>query len=155
MTLYSDSEYLVNAMTQGWVKRWKEKAANVDLWEKLLALCDVHRVEFVWVRGHAGNAGNEASDRLSFAALKRPDLPVDEGYVQRAADDKSSVKITREGQLCRRCAIPVVKRTPRKKPKPGQQCYFEYYLYCPQCHATYLVDDAKRRVEGSAAPTLL
>jgi ribonuclease HI len=56
VTLYSDSEYLVNAMMQGWVCRWQrdnwwrnkeERAANVDLWEKLLDLCNKHQVEFV------------------------------------------------------------------------------------------------------------
>jgi ribonuclease HI len=89
VTLYSDSEYLVNAMTLGWVQRWKanhwkrnkrEKASNVDLWERLLALCERHQVEFVWVKGHAGQRENERCDQLSNQASMKQDLPIDEGY---------------------------------------------------------------------------
>jgi len=88
--LYSDSEYLVKAMTLGWVERWKskgwkrtkkEKAANPDLWERLLEVSSQHDVEFVWVKGHAGNPENERCDRLSSLALKAPNLPEDAGYV--------------------------------------------------------------------------
>lgn len=89
VTLYSDSQYLVQAMREGWARRWrangwqrsrKAMAANPDLWERLLRLCEVHTVEFRWVKGHAGDAENEACDRLADAALRRPDLPPDEGY---------------------------------------------------------------------------
>ncbi len=87
--LYSDSRYLVDAVTKGWARRWQKngwwrnkekKAANIDLWEKLLALCDQHQVQFIWVKGHAGHPLNERCDELSMAALQQPDLPVDEGY---------------------------------------------------------------------------
>ncbi len=100
--LYSDSEYLVNAMTQGWVLRWKanhwkrnkrEKALNVDLWERLLALCERHRVEFVWVKGHAGLRENERADRLSMEALKRQNLPIDEGYEISRSEKQISMDI--------------------------------------------------------------
>ena len=89
VTLYSDSEYLVRAMNEGWARRWKsnrwkrnkhDKALNVDLWERLLALCDRHQVEFVWVKGHAGLRENERCDQLSMQALRREDLPPDKGY---------------------------------------------------------------------------
>ncbi len=89
--LHSDSQYLVRAINEGWAKRWKKKgwhrsgstkALNPDLWEKLLALCEKHQVEFVWVKGHAGNPENERCDQLSYAALTAPDLPEDEGYKQ-------------------------------------------------------------------------
>lgn len=89
VTLYSDSQYLVDAMMKGWAVAWKkknwwrtnrERAANADLWERLLALCEEHLVEFRWIRGHAGNLENERCDQLSRAALLKPDLPVDEGY---------------------------------------------------------------------------
>src|SRR5213595_978974 len=68
VTVYSDSQYVVNAMMSGWVAAWKqrdwwrtnkERAVNVDLWQKLLELCQIHQAEFVWVRGHAGNKENE------------------------------------------------------------------------------------------------
>lgn len=87
--LHSDSKYLVDSMSKGWVRRWKEKgwwrtkkekALNVDLWKRLLTACDKHQVEFVWVKGHAGNPENERADELSTLLLKRLDLPPDEGY---------------------------------------------------------------------------
>lgn len=87
--LFSDSQYLVNAMTKGWVQRWKarnwlrtktEKAKNSDLWEKLLALCSRHEVSFHWLRGHDGHVENERCDQLAVAAASVNDLPADEGY---------------------------------------------------------------------------
>jgi ribonuclease HI len=87
--LYSDSQYLVNAMTKGWAARWKkhgwmrnsrEKALNPDLWERLLALCEVHQVSFVWLRGHAGTPENERCDQLSARARLQAGLPADAGY---------------------------------------------------------------------------
>ena len=102
VTLYSDSEYLVNAMTQGWVLRWRanhwkrnkrEKALNVDLWERLLALCKRHQVEFVWVKGHTGLRENERCDRLSLEALKRQNLPSDEGYEISRSEKQISMDI--------------------------------------------------------------
>ena len=93
--LCSDSRYLVDAMTKGWALRWqkngwrrnkKEKASNIDLWEKLLSLCTQHEVEFEWVKGHAGIHANERCDVLAAAAMKRPGLPVDEGYEQRSGN---------------------------------------------------------------------
>ena len=89
VTLHTDSQYLVNSVTKGWARRWqrngwmrnkKEKAINPDLWERLLTLLKTHQVEFVWVRGHAGNAGNERCDHLAREAAERPDLPPDPGY---------------------------------------------------------------------------
>lgn len=89
VTIYTDSQYLADAVMKGWVKRWrandwmrnkKEKALNPDLWEKLLHLCEEHEVEFVWVRGHAGDPENERCDGLSMQAAQRKDLPPDVGY---------------------------------------------------------------------------
>jgi ribonuclease HI len=87
--LYSDSEYLVNAIELGWAKRWRAKswrrstgepALNPDLWERLLNHCDRHEVKFHWVRGHAGNPENERADRLAVQAASQPGLPPDEVY---------------------------------------------------------------------------
>ncbi|MGL5034303.1 MAG: ribonuclease HI [Microcystaceae cyanobacterium] len=89
VTLYSDSQYLVDAMTKGWAKRWrangwkrnaKDMAKNPDLWERLLKLCQHHEVKFIWVRGHSGNKENERCDRLAVAASRSKDLLTDEGY---------------------------------------------------------------------------
>ncbi len=89
VTLHSDSQYLVNAVTQGWVKRWQakgwmraknEKALNVDLWLALLPLLEKHDVTFVWVRGHVGNPDNERCDVLARQAATQEDLPPDAVY---------------------------------------------------------------------------
>ena len=72
--LTSDSKYLVDAVTKGWVYGWKKKgwkksdntpALNVDLWERLLPLLQKHEVEFNWVKGHAGHPENERCDKLA------------------------------------------------------------------------------------------
>jgi ribonuclease HI len=87
--LYSDSRYVVDGLTKGWAKKWRRndwrkstggKALNIDLWERLLSLCDRHEVHFIWVKGHAGNAGNERCDQLATQAANLPNLPSDEGY---------------------------------------------------------------------------
>ncbi|MDP4176013.1 MAG: ribonuclease HI [Bacteroidota bacterium] len=89
VTLYTDSQYLVNSIMKGWAKKWKsngwkrnkkDKAVNVDLWEKLLALLDKHDVEFKWLKGHAGHIENELCDKLSKQSASSRDLPVDPGY---------------------------------------------------------------------------
>ncbi|HSW39764.1 MAG TPA: ribonuclease HI [Acidobacteriota bacterium] len=89
VNLYSDSQYLINAMEKGWAHRWraagwnrnrKEKALNPDLWERLLVLCDMHKVAFHWVRGHAGHPENERCDELATTAARGADLAVDSGY---------------------------------------------------------------------------
>lgn len=89
VTLHSDSQYLVDAITKGWVKRWQsknwmrnkdERALNVDLWLQLLPLLEEHTVTFVWVRGHVGNPDNERCDVLAKQAAAQSDLPPDEGY---------------------------------------------------------------------------
>lgn len=78
--LYSDSQYVVNALSQGWAKRWrengwmrnkKEKALNPELWDELLKLCEIHTVRPNWVKGHAGHPENERCDRLAVAQSKR------------------------------------------------------------------------------------
>ena len=88
-TLYTDSQYVVNAMTKGWVERWRangwrrnknDKALNHDLWEQMLSLCRRHKVEFVWVRGHADNRENERCDLLAREAAQGQNLPPDTGY---------------------------------------------------------------------------
>jgi ribonuclease HI len=89
VTLYSDSQYLVNAIEKGWARRWqangwmrnkKEKAINPDLWERLLDLCKIHEVRFEWLRGHAGHDENERCDELATAAAHGSNLAIDEVY---------------------------------------------------------------------------
>lgn len=89
VTLYSDSKYVVDSITKGWVYGWKKrgwiksdkkKALNVDLWERLLPLLEKHQVEFVWVKGHAENVENERCDELARGAIASGDLLEDENY---------------------------------------------------------------------------
>lgn len=98
--LYSDSQYLVNAIRQGWAVRWrengwrrnrKEPAINPDLWARLLEHTERHKVEFRWLRGHAGHPENERCDRLAVAAANAPNLAIDFGY-------ESTVRNSRQGQ---------------------------------------------------------
>ncbi len=74
VTLYSDSQYVCNALKLGWAKKWrdnnwmrnkKEKALNEELWEQLLDLYDYHKVDVIWVKGHAGHIENERCDKLA------------------------------------------------------------------------------------------
>lgn len=89
VAIYSDSRYVVDGITKGWARRWQrndwckstgDKALNIDLWERLLSLCERHDVQFVWVKGHAGNPGNERCDQLANQAANQRSLPSDEGY---------------------------------------------------------------------------
>lgn len=72
--LYSDSKYIVDAVNQGWAKKWRangwkrgknEPALNSDLWAKLLDLLETQSVTFIWVKGHAGHPENERCDTLA------------------------------------------------------------------------------------------
>ena len=78
--LYSDSQYVCNALKLGWARKWqqnnwmrnkKEKALNPELWERLLKLCDIHDVEPIWVKGHAGHPENERCDRMAVAESQK------------------------------------------------------------------------------------
>lgn len=89
VTLFTDSQYLVNAITRGWVRRWQRNgwkrsrgapALNADLWRQLLKLLDTHEVTFRWIRGHEGDPDNERCDMLAKKAALQPDLPPDPGY---------------------------------------------------------------------------
>lgn len=77
VVLTTDSQYLVKGMTEwipGWIRRgWKnskkEDVLNRDLWERLLELTRIHRVEWAWIRGHNGHQENERCDALARAAI--------------------------------------------------------------------------------------
>jgi ribonuclease HI len=153
VTLYSDSQYLVDAIMKAWAVKWKknnwwlnnkERAKNIDLWEKLLPLCETHQVEFRWVKGHAGNQENERCDHLSMTALRQPNLPADDGYENKP--EAEGVRPTmQEGEPCRKCSTPVIKKKGRWK--PSRDYYYEYHLFCPKCQTAYHIEDAKRFVE--------
>lgn len=80
VTVYSDSQYFVNAMTKGWAFSWKaknwrrsgnEKVLNPDLWQELLDLWEKHEIRAVWVKGHAGHPENERCDALAVGEIKK------------------------------------------------------------------------------------
>ena len=100
ITLYTDSQYIADSINQRWVYKWrekgwrrgkKEKAQNVDLWEKILDLLDEHVVEVKWLRGHAGDPENERADLLAVQASRGPELQIDEYYEKFSARDPSFI----------------------------------------------------------------
>jgi ribonuclease HI len=170
VALYTDSQYMIDGITKGWAQRWRsnnwqrdgEPVTNHDLWQKLLNLCNAQKVTFNWVKGHSGIAENERCDELARQAANGRNLSTDEGYKGQSAAvlpektpgnaAKSNAKITVEGQPCRKCGTPVVKKTPKRVPlKPEQTYYYDYYLLCPGCNTMYTVEEAKVPVER---PTL-
>lgn len=80
VTIYSDSKYFVDGVEKGWAKSWrangwrkgdKSPAKNPDLWERVLNLLEMHEVELVWLKGHAGHPENERCDEMAVAQSKR------------------------------------------------------------------------------------
>jgi ribonuclease HI len=93
VTLYSDSRYVVDAISKSWVLKWRKNGwnrrddsgkvkpvLNQDLWLQMLDLCEKHQTTFEWVRGHAGNEGNERCDQLARMAATGTVLGIDIGY---------------------------------------------------------------------------
>ena len=87
--LYSDSKYLTDAINKGWLESWvkngwrkadKKPVLNIDLWERLMHLKDRHCVNFIWVKGHAGNKYNEICDALAVNAYTNAANYIDENY---------------------------------------------------------------------------
>ena len=86
VTLTSDSKYVLDALINGWAKAWqangwrksdKSAALNTDLWEKLLSEVEKHKIDYVWVKGHAGHPYNERCDQLAVTAYKQDNLKED------------------------------------------------------------------------------
>ena len=77
--LYSDSKYVIDALEKGWAVLWrkngwrkadKKPALNPDLWETLLALTEMHKLHYHWVKGHAENEYNNRCDQMAVAQWK-------------------------------------------------------------------------------------
>ena len=88
--VYSDSNYVVKAVTEKWLDNWQrrgwKKVKNVDLWVRFLEVYGRHRVTFHWLKGHAGHPENERCDALAVdagagAAARGEQLPEDSGYM--------------------------------------------------------------------------
>jgi len=85
ITIYSDSQYVVKAVQEGWLKNWvatnfKGGKKNKDLWLHYHDLARRNNIRFVWVKGHASNPHNNRCDELATAAADGKDLLVDEEY---------------------------------------------------------------------------
>jgi len=78
--VFTDSQYIAKAFTENWLENWqkngwktagKKAVKNRELWERLLAQAAIHRLEWQWIRGHAGHPENERCDQLAVAARDR------------------------------------------------------------------------------------
>ena len=85
VTLYSDSAYMVNAFEKGWLDSWRKNGwrkangddvKNVDLWERLTELTQIHRTAFVWVKGHSDNEWNNRCDKLARGEITKYRLQI-------------------------------------------------------------------------------
>jgi ribonuclease HI len=86
VAVHSDSRYIVDAINKGWLENWMaqgwrrgkgakkgrgQPVLNVDLWQRLVKLLEVHQVEFHWIPGHMGYPGNEWADRLAVSHIPK------------------------------------------------------------------------------------
>ena len=91
----SDSRYVINAMSKGWLRGWKARGwltankqpvKNEELWKRLDAAAAAHQVDWTWIRGHAGHQENERCDELAVAAAQASGLLEDTGFEQPEED---------------------------------------------------------------------
>lgn len=84
VTIYSDSEYVINAIEKGWLWNWEKKnfnkKKNVDLWQRYIPLHHKYKPRFVWVKGHNGHLENERCDYLAVKAANATNLLIDRAY---------------------------------------------------------------------------
>lgn len=82
--LFTDSQYLVNAVNNGWLFNWEKKEfakkKNSDLWRRFLSVYRRHQVTLTWIKGHSNNPENERCDTLAVTASKGSHLHNDDGY---------------------------------------------------------------------------
>lgn len=168
--VFSDSKYVIDGITKGWAKKWKQngwkrkqntKAINSDLWDRLLTAISKHIVVFNWVKGHAGHPENERCDTLANIGINSKEALTDPGYEPQEMDNdqtitvnnnyttQSKTKIEKENDKCRKCGTPVIKklRKETKKINPNQAYYYAYILICPSCKTMYMTEDAKREIK--------
>ena len=79
VNLYSDSQYVINAINENWLNNWqdadwknssKKHVKNVDLWQRLIPLINKHRVNFIKVKGHSDNEYNNRCDKIAVSMYK-------------------------------------------------------------------------------------
>ena len=78
--LYSDSQYVVDAFNKGWLENWVNKGfklsdnkpvKNVELWQQLLDLKKIHKINFIKVKGHSDNEYNNRCDKIAVSEYKK------------------------------------------------------------------------------------
>jgi len=166
VTVYSDSQYVVNGIEKGWAKSWRAKnwfrksepVPNADLWVRLLDLVDQHQVSFLWVKGHNGHPENERCDQLASQTILENNCIEDVGYLTEKPVKMVSInpvvphhsakaKVLKEGDFCTNCQTPVIKRVPtNRKFHANQSYYFEFVLVCPSCKTVFNTEEAKREI---------
>jgi ribonuclease HI len=86
VSIFSDSEYVVNSVEKGWIWNWEKKnfskKANADLWKQYIPLHNKFKPKFHWIRGHAGHPENERCDYLAVKAATSGNLLADMEYEQ-------------------------------------------------------------------------
>lgn len=85
VVVYSDSQYVVKAVKEGWLNNWiktdfKGGKKNRDLWKRYYTLSRKFKIDFIWVKGHANNPFNNRCDELATHAADGTGLSIDEGY---------------------------------------------------------------------------
>ncbi len=85
LTIYTDSQYIVNAVTKNWLEKWVKTnfaggKKNKDLWLQFYELSRDYHITFIWVKGHAANVYNNRCDQLATTAADGTDLLIDEEY---------------------------------------------------------------------------
>ncbi len=85
VTIYTDSQYIVKAINEGWLNKWlatnfSKGIKNKDLWVRFYNLYEQHHIKFIWVKGHAQNTFNNRCDVLATTAADGRILLIDEGY---------------------------------------------------------------------------
>lgn len=142
ITLYSDSAYLVNAYNNKWIYGWKkngwknsskEPVKNIDLWQELESLRQIHDVNFVKVKGHADNEFNNRCDELAVAAIQK---------LQRGElIQQSSSKVNEQTNLQRVFGALPTFETERLKLRLFQETdYEDLYEYCSDEEVTKYLD---------------
>ncbi len=80
----SDSKYVIDSITKGWVYNWIKKGffgkKNEDLWRRYLKIASNFQIEYIWVKGHNGHFENERCDALAVRAAESKQLEIDEYY---------------------------------------------------------------------------
>lgn len=84
VVIYTDSKYVVDAVEKKWLFEWNKKnftgKKNPDLWKRFLNVYSIHKVKFIWIKGHADNKENERCDELAVSASGYQNLLIDKEY---------------------------------------------------------------------------